>query len=83
MKLSLSPELERQIAERVATGRYASSSEVVVEALHLLFDTEIARARLGADIQIGIDELDRGACVSGEELFADVDWLLGRLARPG
>jgi len=36
MNVSLTPELERMIREKVETGRYASTSEVVREALRLL-----------------------------------------------
>lgn len=36
MKITLSPELERLIAERVSSGRYRSADEVVREGLDLL-----------------------------------------------
>lgn len=36
MNVSLTPELERLVREKVETGRYASTSEVVREALRLL-----------------------------------------------
>ncbi len=36
MNVSLAPELERFVAERVASGRYRSASEVVRAALRLL-----------------------------------------------
>jgi antitoxin ParD1/3/4 len=36
MNVSLTPELEKIVAERVASGRYASAIEVIAEALHLL-----------------------------------------------
>lgn len=36
MNVSLTPELERMIRKKVETGRYASTSEVVREALRLL-----------------------------------------------
>jgi antitoxin ParD1/3/4 len=36
MNVSLTPELERYVAERVASGRYRSASEVVRAALRLL-----------------------------------------------
>jgi antitoxin ParD1/3/4 len=36
MNVSLTPELERSVAERVASGRYRSASEVVRAALRLL-----------------------------------------------
>ena len=38
MDISLTPELERFIAEKVASGRYQTASEVVREALRLLIE---------------------------------------------
>lgn len=82
MQVTLPPDLEQRIAERVAAGDSASSSEVVEQALRLLFETEAARARLRAEIQIGIDQLDRGESVTGEELFAEIDRILEERRHP-
>ena len=40
MKISLSPDLERLIAEKVNSGRYHSADEVVREGLELLEERE-------------------------------------------
>jgi antitoxin ParD1/3/4 len=40
MKISLSPDVERLIAERVSSGRYHSADEVVREGLDLLQERE-------------------------------------------
>ncbi len=40
MKISLSPDVERLIAERVSSGRYHSADEVVREGLELLQERE-------------------------------------------
>ena len=40
MKISLSPDLERLIAEKVNSGRYHSADEVVREGLNLLQERE-------------------------------------------
>lgn len=82
MQVTLPPDLEQRIADRVAAGTSASSSEVVEEALRLLFETEAARARLRAEIQVGIDQLDRGESVTGEELFAEIDRMLEARRHP-
>ena len=70
MNVSLTPELERRISEKVESGLYTTASEVVREGLRLLFEADEAReqrlARLRADIQIGIDQLDRGEGIPGE-----------------
>ena len=69
MKASLPPELARRIAERVESGLYASASEVVREGLRLLFETDALQdrqlAQLRADIQVGLDQADRGELVDG------------------
>jgi len=43
MNVSLTPELERSVVERVASGRYRSASEVVRAALRLLEREELSR----------------------------------------
>ena len=40
MKISLSPEVERLIAEKISSGRYHSADEVVREGLELLQERE-------------------------------------------
>ncbi len=59
MNVSLTPELERMIAERVASGRYASASEVVRDALRLL-DERDRLNQLRQDVRLGLDQLDQG-----------------------
>ena len=46
MKISLSPDLERLIAEKVSSGRYHSADEVVREGLELLQQRESETHRL-------------------------------------
>ena len=69
MKVSLTPELERRIAEKVESGLYASASEVVREGLRLLFETDALQhrqlAQLRADIQAGLDQADGGELLDG------------------
>ena len=43
MNVSLTPELEEFVADRVRTGRYGSASEVVREALRMLEERSEAR----------------------------------------
>jgi putative addiction module CopG family antidote len=45
MKISLSPDVERLIAERVESGRYHSADEVVREGLELLQEHEKEASR--------------------------------------
>ena len=75
MNVSLPPEIERLIEEKVASGLYPTASDVVEEGLRLLFrrgdfdEQEIGRLR--AEIQIGVDDLDHGEVVPTEDAFAE------------
>ena len=60
MNVSLTPELERLVNEKVESGLYQTASEVVREALRLLKERDQSRERLRADIQAGFDRLGRG-----------------------
>lgn len=83
MNVSLTPELERRIAERVESGLYTTASEVVREALRLLFERDELRARrldaLQADIQAGLDQADRGELLDGAGSRARVEAALAAL----
>ena len=60
MNVSLTPELERVVNDKVESGMYQTASEVVREALRLLKERDEARAQLRADVQAGFDQLARG-----------------------
>jgi antitoxin ParD1/3/4 len=71
MNVSITPELERKIEERVATGNYTSASELVREALRLFFEFDEARRReigsMAARIDEGLALMDRGEGIDGAE----------------
>lgn len=64
MNVSLTNELERWIEERVQSGLYRSSSEVVRQALRLLREQEelkeLRRQQLRSQLAKGIADLDSG-----------------------
>lgn len=61
MNISLTPELEKHVNQKVATGMYQTASEVVREALRLFIEQEAVRLEgLRKEIRIGLDQLDRG-----------------------
>jgi antitoxin ParD1/3/4 len=74
MNVSLTPELEELIAQKVQSGRYTSASEVVREALRLLEEhDEIRQKRLEAmqrEINEGLAQLDRGEGIPGDQVRA-------------
>jgi antitoxin ParD1/3/4 len=71
VNVSLTPELERWVAEKVQSGRYTSASEVIREALRLLEEQEILKQRHLAEIRtkidVGLQQLDDGKGIAGEE----------------
>ena len=69
MNVSLTPQLEKWVSAKVATGRYTSASEVVREALRALADREALRERLNRDIAVGLAQIKRGDTVSGAKVF--------------
>jgi antitoxin ParD1/3/4 len=76
MNVSLTPELEQLVHEKVKTGRYLSASEVVREALRLLEERDKVRetrlAALRSEIAIGIKQGDKGEVIDGEEVFREL-----------
>ena len=76
VNVSLTPELEALIQERVRSGRYNSASEVVREALRLLEDRdELRRVRLEelrSQVASGLNSLDRGQTRDGDELIDEI-----------
>ena len=71
MNVSLTPELERQIEQRVASGQYTSASEVMREALRLFFRYDESRNQeielLNRRIAEGMAQLDRGEGIPAED----------------
>ena len=64
MNVSLTPELEQLVQEKVRSGRYLSASEVVREALRLLEERDQIRTlkleELRKFIAVGIEQAERG-----------------------
>ena len=73
MHVSLTPELEELVRQKVATGRYNSSSELVREALRLWEAQEKIRelrlAELRRHVQAGIDPFDNAESADDEAVF--------------
>jgi len=79
MNISLTPELEQFVAEKVRSGRYASASEVVRDALRALeqqdgeYEQWLKYAR--EKIDRGLAQADAGQTVSLDEARAHIDQL--------
>jgi antitoxin ParD1/3/4 len=73
MNVSLTPEFESFVSEKLKSGSYSSASEVVRAGLRLLQerDAELA-ARLESlrkDVRLGSAQLKRGEGARGREVF--------------
>jgi antitoxin ParD1/3/4 len=87
MNISLTPELERRISEKIESGLYGTASEVVREALRRLFESDLERerskARFEEEIRDAIEELDRGEGLDGEAVFEELRLHLESKAKRG
>jgi antitoxin ParD1/3/4 len=73
MNVSLTRELDKFVAAKVASGRYTSASEVVREALRLLEEQDRVRAarldEFNRELKRRLDSADRGDFITADESF--------------
>lgn len=73
MNVSLTPELEELINQKVSSGLYHSASEVIREALRLLKEQDELRQfrleQLRKEIALGLEQLDRSEGIPGKVVF--------------
>jgi antitoxin ParD1/3/4 len=76
MNVSLTPELERFVQEKVHSGRYTSASEVVREALRLLEEHEkvcaVQLAEFREEINRRLASLERGEGIDSVTALAQL-----------
>ncbi len=76
MNVNLTPELERLIQDKVASGLYNNQSEVVREALRLLEEQDRLRelhvAKLRAALAKGLEQADRAETLDGDEVVREM-----------
>ena len=72
MNISLTPELDRAVKEKVASGMYNNASEVVREALRDMLAREQENQWLQREAAIGYAQLEAGqtTVVSSKSAFA-------------
>ena len=82
LNVSLTPELEKFVQSRVASGRYQTASEVIREGLRLLGEREQAQEaaldELRARIRLGVAQADRGELLEGDSVFEEIRQLSAR-----
>ncbi len=76
LTITLTPELEAFIQERVASGRFATAGEAVRAGLHLLEQREQEReavlTELRHEIEIGVEQAKAGQVSDGREFFQEL-----------
>lgn len=84
MSLNIPPEFERAVLERVQSGAYASTDDVVLAALAALQEAEADEAEnelLRREIEIGIHSAENEPLIPGDEVIAYMH-AVARGARP-
>jgi antitoxin ParD1/3/4 len=76
MNVSLTPELEKLVQDKISSGLYTSASEVVREALRLLAESDRQRAmrvhQLREEIAKGLAEAKAGKLLDGPTVVARI-----------
>lgn len=75
MNLNLSAEANEFVRGLVAQGKYQNEEEAVVDGIRLL----MGREKLRNEIQVGIEQLDRGEFCDEETVFAEVDAVIDEI----
>ena len=82
MSITLRPETERQIEDRMKAGRYPSPDDVVKAGLRLLEERERehqeALSEVRDQIAVGLGQLKRGEGIDADPVFEE---MLGDLER--
>ena len=68
MPIEITPELQQKVHIIFCSGNYKSENQVLDEALGLLEQRDELRAKL----KVGVQQLDQGERVSGDEVFSDL-----------
>jgi antitoxin ParD1/3/4 len=76
MNVTLTPDLEQIVREKIETGGYQSALEVIGDALRLMTERETNRQiqieKLRQEIAIGIEQCERGEVFDGEEVVQEL-----------
>ncbi|MDJ0535285.1 MAG: type II toxin-antitoxin system ParD family antitoxin [Xenococcaceae cyanobacterium MO_207.B15] len=76
MEITLQPELEQFIQEKITSGQYQSVNEAVNAGLKLLMERELIYqgrfAQLRQEIMVGIEASERGEVVDSETVFNSI-----------
>lgn len=85
MNISLTPELERFVQNKVSSGMYTSASEVIRESLRLLYtydDLQTKRIKqLNQAIDTGLQQLNSGQKIPAQESYNRLKKKIDKIAK--
>ncbi len=85
MNISLTPELEKFIQDKVSSGMYTSASEVVRESLRLLHACEELQEhrveQLNREISVGMQQLRSGKRISAKDSYSRLKSKINKVAK--
>ena len=67
MNVSLTPELEQFVSDKVKTGMYQTASEVIREGLRLVRERDQRMEALRRDVRAGFEAVERGEFTEYDE----------------
>jgi antitoxin ParD1/3/4 len=72
LNTSLPEALKKHVHKRVAEGGFSNASDFVRALIRLDKEQQEKLAALRRDIAVGLDQLDRGEGLEGEQVFAEL-----------
>jgi antitoxin ParD1/3/4 len=81
MNVSLTPELEKFVDDKVESGLYNNASEVIREGLRLLKENDEVRLKWRDSIERGWLQAQRGELVDGDVAFRRLDERIKKVRR--
>ena len=85
MNISLTPELEKFVQDKVSSGMYTSASQVIRESLRLLHthdDLQTQRInQLNQAMDIGLQQLSSGKKISANESYNRMKKKIDKIAK--
>jgi antitoxin ParD1/3/4 len=72
LNISLPETLKEHVLKRVADGGFSNASDFVRALIRLDKEQQEKLTSLRRDIEVGIDQLDRGEGLEGERVFAEL-----------
>ena len=85
MNISLTPELEKFVQDKVNSGMYTSASEVIRESLRLMHTHDDLQAKrikdLNQAIELGLQQLNSGKKISAKESYDRLKNKIDKIAK--